>query len=83
MITDYYGGSTDRTILRLFTEFSDGRPQVIHREAMDADAYDSWHLAFYFKELLEFPEPLKNGSVYRSEYPSEGEEPPCLSDARC
>ena len=52
MITDYYGGSTDRTILRLFTQFSDGRPQVIHREAMDADAYDTWHLAFYFKELL-------------------------------
>jgi len=61
MITDYYGGSTDRTILRLFTEFSDGRPQVVHREAMDADAYDSWHLAFYFKELLESRNLLRTG----------------------
>ena len=81
MITDYYGGSTDRTILRLFTEFSDGRPQVIHREAMDADAYDSWHLAFYSRNCLSPGTFSDYRSVYRCEYPSEGEEPPCLPDA--
>jgi hypothetical protein len=69
MITDYYGGSTDRTILRLFTHFSDGRPQVIHREALDADAYDSWHLAFYFKELLESRNLLKKGPYNVAEIP--------------
>jgi hypothetical protein len=52
MITDYYGGSKDRTILRIFSQFADGSPDVIHREYVDAEAYDRWHLSFYFKEVL-------------------------------
>lgn len=69
MITDYYGGSADRTILRLFTQFSDGRPQVIHREALDADAYDTWHLAFYLKELLNSRNLLRKGPYTVAEIP--------------
>ena len=63
MITDYYGGSKDRTVLRIFTRFADGRPDVVHREFFDAEAYDRWHLAFYFNEILKSRRLLQSGSV--------------------
>jgi hypothetical protein len=69
MITDYYGGSKDRTVLRIFTRFADGSPDIIHREFLDAEAYDRWHLSFYFHEILKSRALLKSNRATIDDVP--------------
>jgi len=52
-IDSYYGKKSGRTVLSIRTEFDDGRPPIVHRSLTDQEAYDTWHLAYYFKDLLE------------------------------
>ena len=53
-INDYYGDKAGTTILQIFTEPLDGTSPVIHRRLTDEDAYDTWHLSYYLKEILEY-----------------------------
>ena len=53
-INDYYGNKKGTTFLQIFTEPDDGSEKVIHRSLENAEAYDTWHLSYYFKEVLEY-----------------------------
>lgn len=50
-ITDYYGRQTATTRLDIYS--INGESKVVHRSLSDQEAYDTWHLALYFKEILE------------------------------
>lgn len=50
-ITDYYGDKSSTTKLDIYS--TDGINKTIHRSLEDQEAYDTWHLAMYFKEILE------------------------------
>lgn len=49
--SDYYGRKFGTTSLELFWEDPDGR-RLRHRVLLDQEAYDTWHMAGYLKELL-------------------------------
>jgi hypothetical protein len=60
-VTNYYGqGNTRRTVLEIFSEGAD-KSKVTHRRLEDQEAYDTYHLAFYFKELIKYYELLEKG----------------------
>lgn len=54
VVTTYYGVQQGTTRLSLYTEPNDGsQPVTTHRSLKDQEAYDTWHLAYYFKDILE------------------------------
>jgi len=68
-INDYYGSKAGTTILQIFTETGDGTPPVIHRRLEDQEAYDTWHLSYYFKEVLEYKRLLERPSIDLGDIP--------------
>jgi len=53
-ISDYYGKKHGITYLEIYTQPDDGSERIIHRQLRDQDAYDTWHLSLYFKEILSY-----------------------------
>lgn len=53
-IDTYYGEQRGKTFLQIFTEINNTNEKVIHRSLEDQDAYDTWHLSKYFKEILDY-----------------------------
>lgn len=51
---DYYGDKKGETRLEIYSTDNDGQNKVTHRLLTDQEAYDTWHLSYYFKELLEW-----------------------------
>ncbi|MEM7620077.1 MAG: hypothetical protein AAF228_06385 [Pseudomonadota bacterium] len=68
-IDNYYGQKTGTTILQIFTEPKDGSESVIHRRLEDSEAYDTWHLSYYFKEVLEYKRLLEKSSIDFNDIP--------------
>ena len=62
-VNDYYGNKQGTTVLQIFSEPLDGSPNIVHRSLRDADAYDTWHLAYYFKEVLEYKRLMQHKSL--------------------
>lgn len=62
-IDSYYGHKAGTTILQIFTEPLDGSAPVIHRRLVDENAYDTWHLSYYFKEVLDYKRLLERPSI--------------------
>lgn len=60
---DYYGNKHGTTVLQIFSEPVDGSPNIIHRSLRDAEAYDTWHLAYYFKEVLDYKRLMQQTSL--------------------
>ena len=61
--SDYYGQQNKgRTFLDIYEVRNDSGETIIHRRLTDQDAYDSWHLSQYFKEILVLRE-LRNQGV--------------------
>lgn len=55
-INDYYGRSRGwKTYLEIYSRKrnSEGKRQI-HRQLTDQEAYDTWHLSFYLKEILSY-----------------------------
>lgn len=56
-ITDYYGHKRGTTYLEIYSVFDDAPDRrTVHRQLRDQEAYDTWHLALYFKEVLAYRE---------------------------
>ena len=53
-VSDYYGRKQGTTHLDLWVDPSDGSEPIIARQLSDQDAYDTWHLALYMKEILQY-----------------------------
>ena len=62
-INNYYGTKKGTTFLQIFTEPDDGSEKVIHRSLEDAEAYDTWHLSYYFKEVLEYKKLMERDHI--------------------
>ncbi len=62
-INDYYGHKAGTTYLQVFTEPLDGSERIIHRSLQDSEAYDTWHLSYYFKEVLEYKRLLRRQTI--------------------
>lgn len=60
---NYYGNKHGTTVLQIFSEPIDGSPNIVHRSLRDAEAYDTWHLAYYFKEVLEYKRLMQQKSL--------------------
>lgn len=58
-VTEYYGKAAGKTALEIFTENPSGR--IVHRRLEDQEAYDTWHLSYYFKEVLRYRKLLEAG----------------------
>ena len=50
-ISTYYGKNKGKTALELYSTTPDG-DKVVHRQLCDQEAYDTWHLADLYKEIL-------------------------------
>ncbi len=68
-IDDYYGDKAGTTILQIFTETAEGEPPVVHRRLQDQEAYDTWHLSYYLKEVLEYKRLLERPSIDLADIP--------------
>jgi hypothetical protein len=68
-IENYYGKKAGQTILQIFTQPNDGGPPIIHRKLVDSEAYDTWHLSYYFKEILEYKRLMDRSSISLSDIP--------------
>jgi hypothetical protein len=68
-ITDYYGNKPGTTYLEMYAESNSGTGKIIHRQLKDQEAYDAWHLQYYFKELLNDRELFRRESLTFSEIP--------------
>lgn len=66
---DYYGAKAGTTILQIFTEPDDGSEPIIHRRLVDQEAYDTWHLSHYFKEVLDYKRLLERPSIEINDIP--------------
>ena len=55
-IADYYGEQQGTTFLDTYSLTDDG--PIIHRRLQDQEAYDTWHLADLFKQVLQCREAL-------------------------
>ena len=62
-ITDYYGHKQGTTYLEIFTVGNNGSERTVHRQLQDAEAYDTWHLSYYMKEVLEYRQLLSEMSL--------------------
>ena len=62
-ITDYYGTKTGVTHLEIFTQSDHSNETILHRQLLGQDAYDTWHLAMYFKEILAYRNLLSLDSI--------------------
>ncbi len=67
--SDYYGKKHGTTHLAIYTEPDDGSERIVHRQLQDQEAYDTWHLAFYFKEILTYKSLLEKNSLTLEELP--------------
>ena len=52
VIESYYGHKQGTTYAEIYSVARDGSERVVHRRFEDQEAYDTWHLAHYFKEIL-------------------------------
>lgn len=68
-VSDYYGQRQGTTYLQVFSELADTGERVVHRELTDQDAYDTWHLSLYFKEVLSYRRLLAGGSITIDDLP--------------
>jgi hypothetical protein len=66
---DYYGNKHGTTVLQIFSEPIDGSPNIVHRSLRDSEAYDTWHLAYYFKEILDYKRLMQKKSLKIMEIP--------------
>ncbi|MEI6572496.1 MAG: hypothetical protein WCO61_03010 [Alphaproteobacteria bacterium] len=51
-VKTYYGESFGKTVLEIYTENKSKNTKITHRRLEDQDAYDTWHLSYYLKEIL-------------------------------
>lgn len=77
-VADYYGTKQGTTYLEIYSVLDDSAERVVHRQLRDEEAYDTWHLSLYMKEILAYrrllrqretsfadlPRPEKNLLVY-------------------
>jgi hypothetical protein len=69
-ITNYYGKSKYwKTYLEIYSKNIKSSEKTIHRQLTDQDAYDTWHLSFYTKEILSYKRLLAKKSVQFDELP--------------
>lgn len=70
MTTDaYYGKKQGTTYLEIYNQPDDGGKPVIHRQLRDQEAYDNWHLAHYFNEILSYKRMLSADNINFEELP--------------
>jgi hypothetical protein len=50
----YYGVRKGTTHLDIYWEPFDNGDRIIHRKLVDQEAYDTWHLSLYFKEVIAY-----------------------------
>ena len=68
-VKDYYGEKQGTTYLEIFSIAEDTGEKNIHRELQDQEAYDTWHLSFYLKEILHYKKLLKQDRVAFEQIP--------------
>jgi hypothetical protein len=69
IITDYYGIRKGTTYLDIYEQPDDGEKPIVHRRLKDDDAYDTWHLSMYFKEILSYKRLLDRRTFNLSDIP--------------
>jgi len=65
----YYGAKNGTTDLELSTQVDGSNERIVQRSLRDQDAYDAWHLALYFKELLSCKRILALDSITIDQLP--------------
>lgn len=68
-VSNYYGTKFGTTFLEIFTQPDDGAQRILHRQLQGQDAYDTWHLAFYFKEILAYRQMLCQDAISFEQLP--------------
>ncbi len=69
-IKDFYGGeSGSRVYLDIYSENNNTAERNVHRRLTDQDAYDTWHLADLFKEIVACEEIFDKKVVEFEEIP--------------
>ena len=68
-VSDYYGQRQGTTYLQIFSEPAGAGERVVHRELRDQDAYDTWHLSLYFKEVLAYRRLLREHELTLDDLP--------------
>ena len=68
-ITDYYGRKYGTTYLELSVLPEGGKERIVHHQLQDQDAYDTWHLSYYLKEIISYKKLLDNECINLEQLP--------------
>ena len=52
--SEFYRHKQGTTFTEIYSASDDGDERIVHRQFRDQAAYDHWHLALYFKEILSY-----------------------------
>ena len=63
VVDSYYGNKHGTTHLSIYTVPDDGSETIVHRLLKDQEAYDTWHLSYYFKYILECVQTREAGDL--------------------
>lgn len=66
-VKDYYGLRQGTTYLEIFSVLEGSGDRVVHRQLRDQEAYDTWHLSLYMKEILAYQRLLRDKAPLRFE----------------
>ena len=74
------GARCGTTYLEMYWQPNDGNERIVHHQLRDDDAYETWVLALYFKEILCYKHLMAESELTLLQLPLQGKEPPALSD---
>ncbi|MCD6308697.1 MAG: hypothetical protein J7M24_06850, partial [Candidatus Latescibacteria bacterium] len=60
---DYYGLKHATTYLEIYSQPNETDDRIVHRQLCDQEAYDIWHLSYYFKEILKYRRLMKRSDL--------------------
>ncbi len=68
--TKYYGKEKKgTTVLEIYNIQGDNNERIVHRQLRDQEAYDTWHLSYYFKEILQYKKLLNHRNIKLNDIP--------------
>ena len=68
-IDKYYGEKKGTTYLEVYSINDKSNEHTTHRILQDQDAYDTWHLSLYYKEILSYRKMLSRNSFTFEDLP--------------
>ena len=65
----YYGDKKGTTYLEVYSINDHTNDHITHRILQDQEAYDTWHLSLYYKEILSYRKKLSSSNITFDDLP--------------